>query len=355
MDQILLDHIVRYPQMKVQDAVKLLYQREFGNGHMITDEEESLKRLQTEYEGITRQADGNSPFLCDPIGGGYVRINLACLPEGLSLGTLNRIFINSVNEARGSGEHFKENLAELETEAGEGKLPWSLNEVKEYLTDYRNQGYPAVSHSDEYQRHYHPAYRVIAGQYMDYLHIFTDIDVILSAEIKREEPILIAIDGSCASGKTTLGYLLQDIYDANLFHMDDFFLQPEQRTPERLEEVGGNVDYERFKLEVLDPLRARRDFSYRRYDCGKQRLVQKIYVTVKPLNIIEGVYSRHPYFGDPYDLKYCLTVGTEEQQRRILARNGKDMLKRFLEDWIPKENRYLAMFSINNEWNYMDQ
>ena len=353
MDNILLDHIKRYPRMKVQDAVKLLYQREFGNGHMIIDEAGSLAGLRAEYDGITKQADDNSPLLCDLIGGGYVRFHLAALPEGLSLNTLNRIFINSVNEANGSREQFEESLAELEKEAGEGKLPWCPDEVREYLADYKKQNYPAVSHSDEYRQHYQPAYRVIAERYMEHLQILIDIDRILSAEIKKEEPILIAIDGPCASGKTTLGYLLSDVYDANLFHMDDFFLQPEQRTSERLEEVGGNVDYERFKLEVLDPLRARQDFTYQRYDCGRQRLVEKIYVTVRPLNIVEGVYSRHPYFEDPYDLTYCLTVGTEEQQQRILARNGEDMLKRFLEDWIPKENRYLAMFNINNENNYI--
>ena len=35
-------------------------------------------------------------------------------------------------------------------------------------------------------------------------------------------------------------------FDCNLFHMDDFFLRMEQRTPDRMKETGGNVDYERF-------------------------------------------------------------------------------------------------------------
>lgn len=35
-----------------------------------------------------------------------------------------------------------------------------------------------------------------------------------------------------------------------LSHMDDFYLQGRQRTYERLNEVGGNVDYERFAKEV---------------------------------------------------------------------------------------------------------
>lgn len=349
MDQIMLDHVRRYPQMKVQDAVKLLYQREFGNGHMIIDETESLLRLKTEYNQIIKQADFNSPLLCDSIGGGYVRVNLNCLPKGLSLETMNRIFIHSVNDANGSREQFEESLDELERAAGEGELPWHLIEVKEYLSGYRKQQAPVVSHTDEYRKCYHPAYRVISKRYADYLYIFAEIDLMLSAKINKEEPVLIAIDGACTSGKTTLGYLLRNVYDANLFHMDDFFLRPEQRTPQRLAEVGGNVDYERFITEVLEPLKARRDFSYQRYDCGRQCLVPGIHVSVKPLNIVEGVYSRHPYFKEPYDLTYCLTVGTEEQQRRILARNGKDMLKRFLDEWIPKENRYLAMFDMNKE------
>ena len=60
----------------------------------------------------------------------------------------------------------------------------------------------------------------------------------------------VAIDGPCASGKSTLGALLRGVYGANLFHMDDYFLPFARKTPERLAEPGGNVDYERFFAEV---------------------------------------------------------------------------------------------------------
>ena len=50
--------------------------------------------------------------------------------------------------------------------------------------------------------------------------------------------------------------------------MDDFFLRPEQRTPERYAEPGGNVDRERFLAEVLIPLRAGETVQYRRFDCS---------------------------------------------------------------------------------------
>ena len=39
-------------------------------------------------------------------------------------------------------------------------------------------------------------------------------------------------------------------FDCHIFHMDDFYLQKYQRTQERYNEPGGNVDRERFKKEV---------------------------------------------------------------------------------------------------------
>ena len=69
-------------------------------------------------------------------------------------------------------------------------------------------------------------------------------------------PAILAIDGRCASGKSTLGQELAEKWNASLFHMDDFYLQPHQRTEERLAEPGGNVDRERFLKEVLLPLRS---------------------------------------------------------------------------------------------------
>ena len=157
--------------------------------------------------------------------------------------------------------------------------------------------------------------------------------------LAQKQQVLVAIDGKCTSGKTTLTGKLAEIYDCNVFHMDDFFLRPEQRTPERFAEVGGNVDYERFLEEVLLPLKSSKTFSYRPFDCKTFTLSDPVIVTPKRLNIIEGTYSHHPYFGNPYDLKILLTIDEETQHRRILDR-PEFLHKRFFEEWIPMENRY---------------
>ena len=157
--------------------------------------------------------------------------------------------------------------------------------------------------------------------------------------LMQKDIVIVAIDGKCTSGKTTLAAKLAEIYDCNVFHMDDFFLRPEQRTPERFAEVGGNVDYERFKEEILIPLQDGKQFSYRPFDCSTFTLANPVTVIPKQLNIIEGTYSHHPYFGNPYDLKVMLTVAPELQRERILQRPAF-LHQRFFEQWIPMENRY---------------
>ena len=164
--------------------------------------------------------------------------------------------------------------------------------------------------------------------------------------IAQQGQVLIAIEGKCTSGKTTLTNQLTACYDCNVFHMDDFFLRPEQRIPERFAEAGGNVDYERFAEEVLRPLTAGNAFSYRPFDCSTFTLTQPVEVVPKQLNIIEGTYCLHPYFQNPYDFTVLLTVTEEQQRQRILARPAF-LHKRFFEEWIPMENRYFAQCGIN--------
>ena len=170
--------------------------------------------------------------------------------------------------------------------------------------------------------------------------------------LEEKNFVIVAIDGKCTSGKTTLASQLAEIYDCNVFHMDDFFLRPEQRTPERFAEVGGNVDYERFHEEVLLPLKSGKAFSYRPFDCTTFTLAAPVTAAPKKLNVIEGTYSHHPYFGNPYDLKILLTVDEEIQRQRILERPAF-LHKRFFEEWIPMENRYFDGFAIPSEAGFI--
>lgn len=170
------------------------------------------------------------------------------------------------------------------------------------------------------------------------------IDAILEqipAPRAGDPPFLIAIDGRCAAGKTTLAAALQTELRASVFHMDDFFLRPEQRTPERLATPGGNVDHERFLSEVLLPIRAGVSaLEYQPYDCRAARLLPPVRAQVAPIVIVEGSYSCHPALRGYCDLPVFLTVAPGEQLRRIEARGGADALAAFREKWIPLEELY---------------
>lgn len=163
--------------------------------------------------------------------------------------------------------------------------------------------------------------------------------------LARQDRVILAIDGNCGAGKTTLAAALAERMECNVFHMDDFFLRPEQRTPQRLAEVGGNVDYERFRQEVLLPLERGEPFSYRPFFCGTRQLREAVPVEPKALSIVEGTYSTHPYFGNLYDWKVFLSIDPELQRSRICQR-PPHLHQRFFGEWIPMEGRYFETFSI---------
>lgn len=149
----------------------------------------------------------------------------------------------------------------------------------------------------------------------------------------------VAIDGPCASGKTVFAASLHERFGGNVLHMDDFFLRPEQRTPERFAEPGGNVDRERFEAEVLKPLAAGKAVRYRPWDCHTGDFATSRSVEPAALTVVEGSYSMHPALRGYYDLTMCLIVDLSERLRRLEARNPR-MLQRFIDEWIPLENRY---------------
>lgn len=172
---------------------------------------------------------------------------------------------------------------------------------------------------------------------------------ILEIVTKDEKQIIIAIDGNCGCGKSTMATELAGALDANLFHMDDFYLPEVMKTEERMAEPGGNVDYIRFKNEVLEPLLEGSSFVYQKFSCQVQGLGESVVVTPKKINIVEGAYAMHPLLIDAYDLKVFMSHDYDTQCERILLRNGPEKLKSFVEKWIPLENRYFEALAIREK------
>lgn len=176
----------------------------------------------------------------------------------------------------------------------------------------------------------------------DYLRLVLAIQ----RRLPRREQVIVAIDGRCGSGKTTLAAKLQEQLHCSVFHMDDFFLRPEQRTEERFAAPGENVDHERFLEEILRPLRSAQTVTYRPFLCARQQLGDP--VTAKPsrVAIVEGAYACHPALWEYYDLRAFLTIDPEEQMRRIEKRSGPEKAQQFRDRWIPFEEKYFSAFDV---------
>lgn len=166
LEQILKIHALRYPKMQPTDAVKLIYQNEFGGGHLIRDEEECLAYLRREYGGVEKNT---ALPACEEIGNGMMRVHLPSLSE-TELERLGQAFLRSAATHKGALPRFLEKLGILRRMTEEGIFTFRSEELRAYLAVYEKAGYPAVSHSPVYRDAYHPVYRIV--EQSEYAFIF---------------------------------------------------------------------------------------------------------------------------------------------------------------------------------------
>jgi uridine kinase len=341
---ILQQHVLRYPQIQVQDLLKLAYQNEFAGGHLVLSSRDSLKRLAAEVESLPAGSSGSLTSsssadrlpLFEDIGNGLCRMNLTALSEyGIRLPSANRFFIVSSSAVQGDVLRFQAKLLQVRQFLAECR-PACLPEMDHFLQHYNFESCPPFSHSETYRQTYHPAYRVVLTAFRDALAIFLQLDELM---LSREH-VVMAVDGMCAAGKSTLAALIKKVYRCPVIPTDHFFLPASLRTPQRLGEPGGNIDYERFAEEVLPALKENRGFDYRVFNCGTMSFGKTVHIRPSRLHLVEGTYSLHPRFSGLYDLTVMLEISPEEQKMRIRQRNSPQMAVRFLTEWIPLENQY---------------
>ena len=163
LKDILTAHAKRYLRMQPVDAVKLIYQNEFGGGHLVRDVQSCMNYLHREYAGTEK--DPGMP-LYEKIGNGIVRVNLAAVQEE-KLDQLGRDFIRSAAEHTGSMDRFLQKLDILCQLAAQGVFSFDTKELENYLSEYKKAGCPMVSHSEIYRETYGPAYRIVISRCAD--------------------------------------------------------------------------------------------------------------------------------------------------------------------------------------------
>lgn len=339
LKEIILKSIEKHPLSQPRDLLKLLFQNEFGGGHLIKDEKEAFARLKDEYASL--EPERNDTFF-EYIGNNKARANISAFTSE-EMPILCKAFTESAKAANGSKEALFKKLDYLTELAKMQEIPYCESEIAQAVYSYKNGGDLLISHSERYREAYKPAYRVINKPYANAL-----LAAKLALQIsKGREYTVIAVDGMAGAGKTTAAEAIGTLLDANIIHADDFFLPPEMRSGERLAQPGGNIHYERLKAQVIDNLRQPEAFTYEVFDCGKGRISETRAVENKPFTVIEGSYSLHPALGDYADLRIFVKTDPETQLRRIKARNGEAAAEIFKAKWIPLENRYFDYYGID--------
>lgn len=163
----------------------------------------------------------------------------------------------------------------------------------------------------------------------------------LDERIRRRVPTLLAIDGRCGSGKTSLAAGLAAYTGCHVFHMDDYYLPFDRRNADWEHGIAQNMDLIRVRDELLLPVHNQKSVVYHPYDCMNSRYLDEISMEYRPLTVIEGSYSQHPLLRDLYDITVFLTIDPATQQTRLMEREGERFTD-FRDRWIPMEERYFA-------------
>ena len=338
-EQYLLEQIQMHPAVQPQDIWKLCYQAAFGPEHLLSDLQGAKAYLEKEYE-ITAEQD--IP-LYEPISEEICRVNLAAWKfHGLPVEWLFRIFASSCGKRADGEVLFRAYLQRAEEVLSGVSVGFSCEDWKAYARSRREAGLSPVHHSPLYRQRETPAYRIVNRRFVRLFPILQKA----AEKIAEDKVWVIAIDGRAASGKTTMANLLQEILEADVIRMDDFFLPPALRREERFRKAGGNVHYERFRAEVLPHLSLPTAFAYRIFDCSRMDYHGEREIGTAKIRIVEGSYSCHPLFGKYADLTVFSDVSGEIQMQRICKRNGAEMAQLFRDRWIPLEEAYFQAYQI---------
>ena len=168
--QVMTEYMQRYPEAQLQDIYKTCYQDVYGPGHLIKDSASCAQyivlEMQKMQDSTPVEAARTFPdYEYCGIEGNYVRVSLRVIMDGrVPLEQYVRLFLQSANSDTGTkmpSYDWRGLWSRLAVKAAN-----VTPQPKNYLADrdalmaHLEGGGGAVHHSDRFNRHYNPHYRI---------------------------------------------------------------------------------------------------------------------------------------------------------------------------------------------------
>lgn len=169
MSDLIRKQFLLYPEMKIQDLYKFIHQAALGSEHAVKDFAAAKRWMDEE---LAKMNTSNHNELCDTLspGGKLVRVNLRPFRKlNYNHELLVDAFVKTSNIFKGSIDTLKYFWSLAINLADKGSIPLKKSEMISFFKEKEAQGFPAVHHSELYNKLYHPAYRVVAKDYLDFL------------------------------------------------------------------------------------------------------------------------------------------------------------------------------------------
>ena len=182
---------------------------------------------------------------------------------------------------------------------------------------------------------------------------------------RKQNPIVVALDGGSGAGKSTLASIIKDELDAALIPLDDFFsvnIPDSEWDKFTVEEKLKHVfDWVRLRNLAIMPLLKGQPAKWHAFDFqsglhadgtyGMEKECKKL----EPANVIliEGAYSASPELAYLLDFAILVDVPIEERHVRLEAREDHDFLMKWHQRWDEVEIYYFNQVRPKNSFDFV--